>query len=348
MELGIVTKSCLLVSGGTAGHVLPSIEIARSLINQGVHVHWLGYGEKIEFQINSDKITYHKVLSRSPRSRVLLNIAYWKLLFSDIKVIRGLFKAHSINFTIVTGNFIGLIPGLISRWNKVPLYLYEQNSILGQANRLLYKLSQKVFWGMHPLRRLKHKEIYTSQPLRDEIITLKQQLKLYQARPDNRRPTLLIMGGSLGANFFNTTLIEKMAPVRHLNQWQIIHCAGKVGVIDKVQHQYKKHNIQALVLGYTEDIHSLYERADIVIARAGALSLSEILYLGKKALIIPMPNSVSDHQRYNIYSCLNSDTILYGEQETLDTKTLSSLLESFDKNSSELPQDKIAALCLED
>ena len=343
-----MTKNCLLVSGGTAGHVLPSIEIARSLVKQGVHVHWLGHGEKIEYQIESERITYHKVLSRSPRSKVLFSTAYWKLLLSDIKVIRDLFKNYSIDFTIVTGNFIGLMPGLFSRWNKVPLYLYEQNSTLGQANRFLSKLCEKIFWGMHPLRRLDRKEYYTNQPLRDEILNLKHQLKLYQKRPKDYRPTLLIMGGSLGAKFFNTTLIEKLAPLKKLSKWQIIHCAGKVADVDKVQRKYKKYNIDALVLGYTEDIHRLYERADIVIARAGALSLSELLFLEKKSLIIPMPNSVSNHQRYNIYSCLNSDTILYSEQEELDTETLSNLLNSFYQQNIDLPQDKIARLCLED
>ena len=234
-----MTKSCLLVSGGTAGHVLPSLEIAKSLIKQGFHVHWLGHGEKLEYQIHSENITYHRVLSRSPRSKVLWNIAYWKLLASDMKVIRNLLRTYKFQFTLVTGNFISILPGLLSRYYKVPLYIYEQNSIIGQANRLLSPFSKKIFWGMHPLRKLSKKEVYTSQPLRDEILTLKQDLDLYRPQSRRNKKTILIMGGSLGAGFFNSTLVEHLAAVKNIHAWQIIHCAGRSQHVSNVQKKYQ-------------------------------------------------------------------------------------------------------------
>lgn len=340
-----MNKKCLVVSGGTAGHILPSLEIVRSLLQKGYKVHWLGHGEALEHQIQSVSLTYHKVLSRSPRSRILFNPAYWKLLASDIKTVRHLLKEHEFSFVLVTGNFIGLIPGFLSWLNSIPLYIYEQNSLLGQANRLLYPFSKKVFWGIYPQRKLQKKEFYTQQPLRSEIVSLRQSQQLYKEPSKEKAPTLLILGGSLGAHFFNTTLIEKLAQSGVLSNWQVIHCVGSKGNVKKVQYEYKKYAIEAIVLSYTHDMANLYEKSDAIIARAGALSLSEVVYLNKHALIIPMPNSVGDHQRLNTYSCLNHHNITHCEQDQLSKEDL----EAFIKNSSSvqpiLPQDKIAQLC---
>lgn len=342
-----MTKQCLIVAGGTAGHVLPSLEIARSFIEQDYHVHWLGHGEPLERQIDHCQMTYHQVHTRSPRARSLLNFNYWSKLAQDIRTIFRLLKQQRFTFILVTGNFIGIIPGIMSKFFGLPLYVYEQNCRLGQANIILKPLSQKIFWGMHPGYRLKEYEFYTAQPLRKDIVTINQTHRdSNKETPSCQRKTLLILGGSLGAAFFNTRLITLLAQSRFPSHWDIIHLAGSHGHVQAVVQEYEKVSLKACVLGYCQDIAKLYERSDALIARAGALSLAEIIYLQKKALIVPLPSSVGDHQRYNVYSCLNNRQIVYSEQERMTADDIANFLQCSNDSGAPLPQDYIAQLCL--
>ena len=342
-------KKCLIVSGGTAGHILPSKEIALSLINKGYDVHWLGYGELIEKIPNAQSIFYHQVLSRSVNRKVFFNIAYWKLFFHDMKVVKKLYQTYDFEFVLLTGNFITFLPGLMAFLRKVPVYLYEQNSQLGRANRLFSFFAKKIFWGLHPHRPLKEHEFFTAQPLRQSLIELELQRERYFSR-DSQTYTLLVLGGSLGAHFFNTKLIEKLASSlsKTRKTWQIIHLCGQKGRVVLTQENYKKVGLKALVLGYIDDMTSLYEKSDAVIARAGAMSLSELVFLKKPSLIIPMPNSVGDHQRANAYGLMNQENIQCFEQEKLEDTQILNFLRSVENGITTLPQDNIAQLCTQD
>lgn len=341
-------KKCLIVSGGTAGHVLPSKEIAQSLRQLGYDIHWLGHGEPIEKISGEKSISYHQVLTRSPNRKVFFNLAYWKLFFHDLKVLRKLFQTYDFDFVLLTGNFITLLPGFFARLYKKPIYLYEQNAQLGRANLLLKSWAKKIFWGIHPPKPLKNNEYYTKQPLRKSLFQLQQNSQRYFARQGDHY-TLLIIGGSLGAHFFNSKLIEILASsFKHCKKnWKIIHLSGKNGRVLHVQDCYEKNNLQALVLGYVDEMSSLYKKADAVVARAGALSLSELLFLKKPSLIIPMPNSVSNHQKQNAYSMSNHENFYYYEQDNLEENQVTNFLRRVESDIVELPQDKIAQLCLQ-
>jgi UDP-N-acetylglucosamine--N-acetylmuramyl-(pentapeptide) pyrophosphoryl-undecaprenol N-acetylglucosamine transferase len=339
MELKIVSKSCVIVSGGTAGHILPSKEIAKQLREKSYHIHWVGYGDKIEYLSESHLVTYHQVRARSPRARYFLSRTYFHDIKRDFSTLISLFKKGNIDFVLLTGNFIGCLPGLLAKWYQIPLYLYEQNTLLGQAHRLFYPFCKKVFWGMPPRFLLTKKDYFTGQPLREEVIRLKNK----QLLSDQKKKTVFIFGGSLGADFFNTTLIDLLSSDVSFQKFHFIHSVGSRGDVEKVQKAYLTKDLNGLVLGYIENIAAMYEKADFIISRAGALSLSEIIYLGKKALIIPMPNSVLNHQEYNALSCQN-DRLMVKNQKQLTTKDLKDFFTHRDLLT---PQEKIAQLCLD-
>lgn len=313
-------NSILVVSGGTAGHILPSVQIVAALLEQGASVAWVGDLKAIQAMPAWPKVSTGLLQAKSPRSwRRLLTIDFYKHLFSDIKLIWQLLSTRSYSGVLVTGGVVGVIPGIIALLRNIPVFVYEQNVILGVANKLIARLgARQVFFGLPPLEE--KNGLYVAQPLRPEILKLKRTPKRTPLKK-----VLLIIGGSLGAASFNTKLVEALGEIKGLSSWAIIHLAGPTADCEAIQARYGAHP-DCTVLAYCQEIAGLYARADCVIARSGALTLSELDYLKHPVITIPLPNSAGDHQKANAKALSKVAPMILLDESKLKASTLEEMI----------------------
>ncbi len=284
-----MNRKCLLVASGTSGHILPTIEVAKKLLIEGYQVYWIGYGYDQEF-INDPNFFHIDVQTKSPRnlSRLISKIFYLNL-FLDIKKINNLLKIHDFDFVLCAGGFVCFLPALLAFTRRLKIFVYEQNVTLGMANKIITFIAKDYFYGLEPINE-KQKSHYVGQPIRSNIreLVLKKNKK-----------QLLVLGGSLGASFFNKNLIGLFKDIEGLKEFKIIHIAGVNYELAHISEEYKKTGLTAEIYSYVPSIDQLYESTTHVISRAGAMTIAELRFLGLKTLLIPIPNSAGDHQLKN-------------------------------------------------
>lgn len=313
-------NNVMVVAGGTAGHILPSIEVAAAFLEEGAEVSWLGDQKAMQAMPSELKVSTGLLQAKSPRSwRRLFTIDFYRNIFSDMSLIWKLLCSKPYTCLLVTGGVIGVIPGIIALTRKIPLFVYEQNVILGVANKFLLRLGAKqVFFGLPPLA---HKRgLYVAQPLRKQILDLK-----IAPKKSPLKKVLLIIGGSLGATSFNTKLVDAIREIKGLNAWAIMHLAGPTADCHAIKARYGAHP-DCTVLNYSQDMAALYASADCVIARSGALTLSELDYLKLPVITIPLPNSAGDHQRANAKALSKVAPMILLDESKLSASTLEEMI----------------------
>lgn len=309
----------MVVASGTAGHILPSKELIEELIERGFSVDWLGYKTKLETDMEHPCLEHIKLVTQSPRSLArLFSYKFYKNLLMDSALIVNLFYRRDYSFILLTGGFVGFLPGLVAFFMRKKIFIYEQNVVLGSANRWFSTVANKIFFGLQPLCFYPH-AVYTGQPLRSSIIQLK--------KVDASKCHLLIIGGSLGSSFFNNELLSLILNIEHLRAWKITHCCGAQADPNVIKVQYQEAGFDADVFCYLDDIASYYRTSTKVIARAGAMSISEILFLNLQALIIPLPNAAGNHQVKNALTLKTFKNFTVCLQEKVNRKDLINFLE---------------------
>jgi UDP-N-acetylglucosamine--N-acetylmuramyl-(pentapeptide) pyrophosphoryl-undecaprenol N-acetylglucosamine transferase len=298
MDFGKKTSNkVMVVASGTAGHILPSKEIINELLKRGVAVDWLGYKTSLETDFEDPLLRHIQLHTQSPRTfSRLLSFSFYKNFFLDCKNILKLYSQNKYQYILLTGGFIGFLPGLFAILTRQRMFIYEQNVVLGASNNFFSWYARKIFFGLQPLITTK-KTFYMGQPLRESLLKVNQKSPL--------EPHLLIIGGSLGSSFFNNALVDILTQHVEVKSWKITHCCGAQADPKQLTERYRQAGIAAEVFCYTDDIAKYYEQATKVIARAGAMTISELLYLKRDALLIPLPNSAGNHQVKNA-ECANN------------------------------------------
>lgn len=322
-----------IVAGGTAGHILPSLEIALKLKEYGTEPYWLGDLKALKALEARATIPAFELKGRSPRSlRRLVQWSFYKDLFCDGRLLWPLLSRKNVGALLVTGGAIGFLPGLIALLRGVPVLIYEQNVVLGAANALLRRLgARQIFYGLPPMGE---PGLYLGQPLRSDILSIKPSHQSFRLKK-----TLLVVGGSLGALTFNTKLARALAQLPALREWAIYHLAGPTADLQSVATAYEDHP-DCHLLGYTDNMASLYQQADCVIARAGALTLSELHYQRLPAVLIPLPQAAGDHQRLNAQVMVKHGPFVILEEQDLTPAALEQMIYTSLELACNLPQQE--------
>jgi len=292
-----MSKRMLIMAGGTGGHVFPALAAAEELTARGFEVHWLGTPRGIENQlVEPAGYRLHHIQISGLRGKALgsLITALWQLL-------RALWQARSLIKQLkpvcVLG-FGGYVtgPGGLAAWlTRTPLIIHEQNAVIGTSNRLLARFARGIALGFPKVLGLAEKYQGKSRTIGNP---LRKTLSAIEPRPITAPAHLLVLGGSLGAEPINQLLPQALALLPAELRPQVTHQAGRAHV-EKTDERYKKAGISAEVLPFIDDMASAYASADLVIARAGALTVSELAAAGKAALLIPLPHAIDDHQTHN-------------------------------------------------
>jgi UDP-N-acetylglucosamine--N-acetylmuramyl-(pentapeptide) pyrophosphoryl-undecaprenol N-acetylglucosamine transferase len=311
------------MAGGTGGHVFPALAVAHELTARGWKVSWLGTPNSFESRVvplqgfELDTIAAHRL-----RGQGLL-----KALLAPLYLVRAMLQAWQVlrrrrpQVVLGMGGFVTGPGGLVSRVLRLPLVIHEQNAIPGLTNRWLARVATRVleaFPGSFPAAVRAHA---TGNPVREDIASLPQPARIAADRPLH----LLVMGGSLGAQALNEALPGALAKIEPSHRPQVRHQAGR-GKAETTRAAYQAYAVGAEVSEFVDDMAAAYRWADLVICRAGALTIAELMAAGRAAVLVPYPFAVDDHQTVNARFLTDQGAAYLLPQNELTTERLAAVL----------------------
>ena len=288
----------LVMAGGTGGHIFPGIAVAEHLQAQGWNVHWLGTAKRMEASLVPEhgfEISFINIAGLRNKSWPELIKFPFKLMQSVVQSMRVIYRVKP-DVVLGMGGYASA-PGGFAAWlMSKPLVLHEQNAVAGMTNRFLARLASKVLSAFPGAFRKGINYQVVGNPLRKAITNIESNIP---SQPSTSK-RVLVVGGSLGAQVLNTVVPQTMnqIKVQNLNVW---HQTGK-GNKETVTASYQNYGLdeeQIKVSEFIDDMAEAYSWADVVICRAGALTVSELAMAGKPAVFIPLPHAVDDHQTKN-------------------------------------------------
>ena len=299
----------LVMAGGTGGHIFPGLAVADLLKEQGWNIHWLGTPERMEANIVPEHgydISFINISGMRNKGLLSLLKLPFKLLHSLWQGIRVI-KATKPDVVLGMGGYASGPGGLAAWLMRKPLVVHEQNAAAGLTNRLLTRIASKVCSAFPNAFNSNVTVDVVGNPLRTSI----SEQNHPESDDDNTKDVtkltnnILVVGGSLGAQVLNQTVPESFAQLTKQQEselpFNIWHQTGK-GNQEQVIAAYNQHHFddeQVRVTEFIKDIASAYQWADLVICRAGALTVSELAMAAKPAIFIPLPHAVDDHQTKN-------------------------------------------------
>lgn len=315
----------IISGGGTGGHVFPAIAIADELMQRsaGMQIHFVGAIGKIEMQ-KVPQAGY--LISGLPiigfsRSISISHIKLpFLLLFSLYKSYRIL-KSFKPDVVVGVGGYASGPVLRVASWLNIPILIQEQNSYPGITNKILSKVASKICVAFDGLEQYfeKSKIVKTGNPVRSELM---QKLDKTSSRLhfglDENKFTICVMGGSLGARAINEALVKSLANIRSEKEIQWIWQCGST-YYQEMQKIVQKGDRQIRLLAFINRMDQAYSAADLIVCRAGALTLAELCTCQCPAILIPSPNVAEDHQRKNAEAMVSQQAaIMLSESQLSD------------------------------
>ena len=320
--MGRITKIAIL-GGGTGGHIFPGLAIAHCFHEKNISVFWLGSKNGLEATL----VPRHTIPVYLLSVRQLRGKSFLKKLLFPFQLSHAIYQAYKIlkknkpDLVISMGGFAAGPGGIAARLLHIPLYIHEQNSIAGLTNSYLAKLATTIFCGYPEAFTKKNNIIITGNPVRQEI------QEIYNKKHHNNNPIhVLILGGSRGAKILNDIVPPAINLLPSELIPDIIHQTGELGIADYTNLPNLK-NIKNLdIKPFINNIAQMYQWADVVICRAGALTLAELACAGLPAILIPYPHAADDHQTQNALFLANHGAAVLLPQSELTPDKLHDIL----------------------
>ncbi|WP_105213440.1 undecaprenyldiphospho-muramoylpentapeptide beta-N-acetylglucosaminyltransferase [Pseudoalteromonas sp. T1lg22] len=302
-----MNKSLVVVAGGTGGHIFPGIAVAQYLREQDWQVSWIGTDDRME----ADVVPKHDIEIDFIRAQGVRGNGLKRLFQAPLMIIKAFFAARKIlkqrrpAAVLAMGGYVTGPVGLAAKSLGIPLVIHEQNAVAGMSNKLLAKLANSCL-GAFPGALPQSDFQVVGNPVRQSLMNI---TPVEVSSPIN----ILVVGGSLGAQVLNDTLPTVFAELATKHELAVWHQTGK-GRSSKVQEQYQAQQLEAKVSDFIDDMDAAYAWADLVICRAGALTVSEVAAAGRMALFVPFPHAVDDHQTANAQYLVGGDAALCMQQ----------------------------------
>jgi UDP-N-acetylglucosamine--N-acetylmuramyl-(pentapeptide) pyrophosphoryl-undecaprenol N-acetylglucosamine transferase len=319
-----MSKRIIIMAGGTGGHVFPALAVAKEMQERGWQVSWLGTRKGLEGRIvpaNGIDIDWLKVEGIRGKGLLSKINAVFNLIQACLQA-RQILQSRKPNVVLGMGGFVAGPGAVMARWLGIPVVIHEQNRVPGTTNRLLVKLAAKkvleAFPGSFPQAV---NAINTGNPLRNEFIALPEKAAWC---PELQRPLrVLVVGGSQGAKVLNETVPKALSGRDNL---QIRHQTGAVMQAD-VAANYQTLGVNAEVIAFIEDMAAAYQWADLIICRAGAMTVSEVAASGLPAIFVPLQNAIDDHQTANARYLSDAGAALLLPQLKLNADNLAEIFQ---------------------
>lgn len=288
-------RTLMIMAGGTGGHIMPGLAVAEEMRRRGWNVVWLGHPERMEGRLVAEQgIPMQPLRFAGVRGKSLSS--WLKLPFTLLGAMRqaaAAFRATQPDVVLGMGGYVAFPGGVMARFKRVPLVIHEQNAVAGSANRWLSRLAQKVLVGFPGALP---GAVMVGNPVRPAVLQLPGAQARYDARTGPLR--LLVLGGSLGAQPLNRVLPEALASLPESQRPVVVHQAGAQHV-ESARADYARLGVQAECHAFIDDVAQALSQADVLVCRAGAMTVAEVAAAGVAALFIPLPHAIDDHQRAN-------------------------------------------------
>jgi len=297
----------VIMAGGTGGHVFPALAVAQALQEKGVVVTWMGTRNGLEADVVPKagfEIDWIKVRGLRGNGLGGWILAPFKLVLSGLQAAM-IVKQRNPDVVIGLGGFVTGPGGFMAWLLRKPVVIHEQNAIPGLTNRLLANLSKRVLEAFPGAFSASVNAVAIGNPLRAAFITKQKPADRFLARENaatdllgtNNKFRLLVVGGSLGARVINLLLPKVVKKIGH-DLLEVRHQTGKK-LFEETQVAYRNEKVKANVSPFIDDMAEAYAWADVVLCRAGALTVSELSAIGVASILVPFPHAVDDHQTRN-------------------------------------------------
>ncbi len=321
----------LIMAGGTGGHIMPGLALAAGLRARGVKVDWLGTERGLETRLvpenGLDLHTVHigGVRGKGWATRLLMPLNLTRAVFEAWRLLRRIKPQVVFGF----GGYAAAPGGLAAWLARIPLFIHEQNARAGSTNRLLSRFAQRVF-AAYP-NTLSHSTV-VGNPVRENILALPEPTERGVGSHNPIR--LLVLGGSQGARVLNQTVPKALARLPDSARPRVRHQAGRT--LDEAVQAYAEAGLDVSPEAFIDDMPAAYQEADLVICRAGALSLAEVMAVGLPAICVPLPHAIDDHQTANARYMVDAGAAWMLPEAELSAESLAALLERIVANPAEL------------
>jgi len=322
-------STLLVMAGGTGGHVYPAMAVADYMHALGWRIVWLCTEGGMENRLIEDK-AYSKAMMtmRGVRGKGLLG---WLLLpFKLLVALKQSFSAiyeYKPNVVLGMGGFAAFPGGLMAKLLGKPLVIHEQNSIAGLTNKALSLIANRVLAAFPSA--FKDKADLVGNPVRKEITQCVIPADRYKDRVGRLR--LLVVGGSLGAAALNDVLPKALATLPENLRPEVVHQAGERH-IDSLQASYQAAGVNADTKAFIKNMAEMYAWADLVICRAGALTIAELACVGVASVLVPFPHAVDDHQTFNAKYLKDNGAALLIQQTEFNVSKASEILRNLTRS----------------
>ena len=315
--MSIIIHKYLISGGGTGGHIFPAISIANALKQIDPHCEVLFIGAEGHMEMERVPAAGYNIeglkVEGLDRQHLLRNVKVICNLLSSLPKARRIIKNFKPDVAVGVGGYASAAALLVAKSMNIPIVLQEQNGFAGVANKLLAKKAEKICVAYSGMERFfpADKIILTGNPIRQNLFNPDlDKNEAYAAFGfKNNIPTLLVMGGSLGAMTINNGMIKGLKQFAQAGV-QVIWQTGKRYFADAKKAFDENPCSNVLVTDFISRMDYAYAIADVVVARAGASTISELTFLGKPAILIPSPNVAEDHQTHNAMALANQDAAI--------------------------------------
>lgn len=322
-----MSRTLLVMAGGTGGHVFPGLAVADVMRGRAWKVVWVGNPGGMEatlvprHDIPMRWVRFGGLRGKGLLTQAMLPLNLLRAFWQSLKVLREVRPAVVLGM----GGYVAFPAGMMAALTGTPLVVHEQNSIAGLTNRVLARVADRVLVAFPDAIA---GAAWSGNPVRDDVAALPPPARRYAHREGPLR--LLVVGGSLGAQALNTVVPQALAAIPPGRRPHVVHQSGRRHLA-ALQAAYRDAGVDAEAVEFIDDMAAAYADADLVICRAGAMTVSEVAAAGVASLMVPFPHAVDDHQTTNARFLSERDAALLVPQSELSPQRLAETLEGLDR-----------------
>lgn len=289
----------LIMAGGTGGHIFPALAIAQAMIEKGWEVIWLGAAGKMEtrivpqYRITLETLAVSGVRGKNRLHQFIQPIMQLKAIWDALHIIARYRPDIAVGF----GGFTSFSGGVAARLKRLPLIIHEQNAVAGLSNKLLSYIANRVLFAFPTA--FPGRVGCVGNPVRHNIRSVPDPNARFRGRSGPLR--LLVIGGSLGAYIFNQTVPTALGLLPEALRPHVVHQVGEQHDAHALKEAYVAQGINVSCMPFIAEMDRAYADADLVLCRAGALTVAELACVGVASILVPFPYAVDDHQTKNAH-----------------------------------------------
>ncbi|UGQ47199.1 undecaprenyldiphospho-muramoylpentapeptide beta-N-acetylglucosaminyltransferase [Massilia endophytica] len=321
-------KRLMIMAAGTGGHIFPGLAIAQTMRERGWEVSWLGTSHGMEKDlVPKSGIAMDTINFSGMRGKGLAHTVsgMFKMLgaFADCY---GFLGRRKPDVVLGMGGYVTVPGGVVAKLRGTPLVLVNADAALLLSNKTLTPVASRVCFGFPAdFGAAAGKAVVTGNPVRAEILALPEPQHRFAGREGVLR--ILVVGGSLGAKALNDALPAALALIPEAERPVVTHQSGKKN-IDALRAAYEQAGVKANVVDFIDDMAGAYASADLVICRAGAITVSELTATGVASVLVPLVASTTSHQRDNAQWMAKQNASIHMPQTELNPQAVATMLQT--------------------